>query len=199
MYLRVVCVVVGCDDQAATSAFNLTRDPPPHEARIDLHAIEALNQATARRLHPRSRSVRLERSSLVSGLKYQTNATAINTVNNQTSFLRERIQHHSSGLLQQPSMRAVKSDTTARSAERRCHWRTITASQTSLRYNSSIARLPPAQPINQLETATEAIHARDGESTHQTLSQPTCNHNHHVQQQLPQSQVLAAPAAAIEK
>jgi hypothetical protein len=49
-HLRFVCVVIGCDDEAATSAFDLTRDPTPHEARTDLRMTEGLDQATARRL-----------------------------------------------------------------------------------------------------------------------------------------------------
>ena len=73
-------MVVGCDDEAATSAFNLTRDPPPHEARAELRAIEGLGQATARRLHFRSGFERLETSLLVSDLRYQTSATAITIV-----------------------------------------------------------------------------------------------------------------------
>ena len=48
-HLRFVCVVIGCDDEAATSAFDLTRDPTPHEARTHLRMIEGLDQATARR------------------------------------------------------------------------------------------------------------------------------------------------------
>lgn len=67
--MRNVCVVVRCDDEAATSAFNLTQDLPPNEARTDLRAMEGLDQATARRLHFKSRLERLERSRLVSGLK----------------------------------------------------------------------------------------------------------------------------------
>lgn len=96
--LRNVCVVVGCDDEAATSAFNLTQSPPPHEARIDLHLTEGLGQATARRLHSRSRLKRLETASLVSDLEDSTSATAINIVNNHMSFPRERLQHHGSDI-----------------------------------------------------------------------------------------------------
>lgn len=95
-----MCVVVGRDDEAATSAFNLTRDPPPHEARTELRAIEGLGQATARRLHSRSRLERVETSFLVSDRKYQTSATAITLVNSQTSRLhRSHESHQPSDLL----------------------------------------------------------------------------------------------------
>ena len=121
-YLRVVCVVVGCDDEAATSAFDLIQHPPPHEARTDLRATEGFDQATARKLRSMKLIERLGIASLLSDLRYQTSAAAINIVNNQTSFPREQLQH----LFQHPSTLAVISDPTARSAEQHRH-RSITA------------------------------------------------------------------------
>ena len=49
-----------------------------------------------------------------------------------------------------------------------------------------------------LESTTETVYARDGESTRHILSQPTCGQNHHVEQ-LPHPKVLAALAVAIER